>query len=203
MRRTFLALPVLAVLAIATVSSISFALSNARIDGLRSGDRDVVEHALSLRQAARVSHPREWIETATLLLDQAPSDFETSLSLLESALAAGPDNPNAWALLAFLYVQRAGGLDTDALNALQISIDQCGYCEKSLLRWRFTFVLQHWQDAPEKIRAEVFSGADFLRWWFLDYAYLNEVRAEALARRIPFDEYRRNVNSPIRPSEVR
>ena len=202
LQRVILCLPIFAVLAIAVVSSVNYARSSQRVAALQAGERDVAEHAEHLRATDAVDYPTEWIATASQLAAQDPARNDDAIALLEAALDANPNHPNAWAQLAYLYAIRAGGFDDAAAHALQNSIDLCPYCGREILRWRFTFVLQHWDAVPESLRADVFSGADFLRWWYLDYTYLNSVRGDALERGIPFDAYRRNVNTPIRPSEV-
>lgn len=131
-----------------------------------------------------------------------PGAARTAVSLTRASLAKQPDQPFAWAELAFYQTRLKGRLDDEAILALQTSVDQCGYCDKQLLRWRLSFALDHWAALPESLRLEIFRGAEFLRWWHIDGAFLAEARQHATALGIDFREYQRRVVSDVRPHEV-
>lgn len=190
----------------AIIVSARLALQNSqslqRANDLNQGRLDPVEHADTLLKRSVASFPVEWTETASLVSETSAINDEKAIRLLETALAAEPNDPGAWALLAFLRTRQAGSYSQAAEEALDTSIQICPLCSKSLLRWRLTFVLQHWVDVSEQTRLAVFSGADLLRWWHLDYEYLAKVRTDALARGIEYDVYRRKVDTPIRSNEL-
>jgi len=173
-----------------------------RIGALNSGAIDALSHAATLQQKARVDFPYEWIQTAQLLSEGSPDQRRLAISLLTRALETQPSEPNAWALLAHLEARDATPLSDASKQAFRRSIEVCPYCEKSLLRWRLEFVLRYWSEIPEQDRLSVFSGADLLRWWHLDGDFLKKARATAILRGIPFDEYRRKIDTPVRPNEI-
>ncbi|MEM5516229.1 hypothetical protein WNY37_04660 [Henriciella sp. AS95] len=125
-----------------------------------------------------------------------------AIKLLQSGLSASPYDSSALARLSYLQTREAGQLTSAAAENLQKSIEQCGFCDRELLRWRLQFVLENWRDTPEQIRRKVFEGAEFLRWWHSDHAFLAEARAYAKRRLIPFNQYQRAVGSQIRPHEL-
>ena len=168
-----------------------------------SGSLNVAQHAQSLRAKAQVDHPQEWIMAATYLSTSSSEQDDLSIEILQRALDASPHHPNGWALLSFLQSRNTRAFDDLAERYLQKSFEHCPFCSRRLLRWRFTFTLQHWEEVNEETRLAAFSGADFLRWWYLDYEFLNTVREAALSENIPFDDYRRLVNTPVRPNEIR
>lgn len=200
--KSFKTLIILVALLLPAWASTSTLRSMERVSALQSGSIDLLTHAKFLNRKSRVVHPYEWTQTARLLTTQKPETTTLAISLLESALSESPNDPQAWALLAFLRKQDAGSLSLDAEQALRQSFDTCPYCSKALLRWRFSFVLENWDTASEDTRLSAFSGADFLRWWHLDYAYLKQVRDDARSRGIPFDQYRQKINTPMRPNEI-
>jgi len=173
-----------------------------RVSALQSGSTDPLAHAETLHQKPSVTHPYEWAQTARLLARQGPEANSLAISLLESALSESPSDYQSWSLLAFLRKQDSGNFSADVERDLRKSFEACPYCNKSILRWRLTFVLDNWDAASEDIRISAFSGADFLRWWHLDYDYLKTIRAEANSRGIPFDQYRRKIDTPMRPNEI-
>lgn len=176
--------------------------NNIRVSRIQSGDTNALTNASALAQRARPEHPIEWIATATKISADGSDQDLLAIKLLEDALKEDPAHPRAWTLLSFLRTRNAGEFTADAEAALQRSNALCGFCERDLLRWRLTYTLQHWANTEESTRKAAFNGADFLRWWYLDYEFLNQVRADALERGISFDQYRRDVNSPVRPQEV-
>lgn len=183
-------------------TSISSHLSVGRIEAVSQAKLNAGDHAENLMSQADVRFPSEWIATAQYLTNGDTEQKQTAIALLERALAVAPDNAQAWSLLAFLYRQTNGAYNDEVDQALRSSIEACPYCNKSLLRWRFTFVLNNWDAVEEDVRLQVFSGADFLRWWHLDYDYLEQVRSDALSQNIPFDVYRRKIPTPVRPNEI-
>ena len=127
---------------------------------------------------------------------------ETAVSLVRSSLALQPHQPFAWAELAFYQTRMKGYLDETALYALQTSVEQCGYCDQELLRWRLSFAIDNWDSIPEPVRLDIFRGAEFLRWWHIDGAFLAEARQRATALGIDFKHYQRQVVSNVRPHEI-
>lgn len=200
--RLLLSVPVLAMMTLTIGTSFNVFLAHKRVAAIQAGDADLASRADALLAERTVNHSPEWIATATQLSAEAPTHDAQSIELLERALDEDPTRPKAWALLSYLYARRDGAFSPAAKAALQVSLEACGYCDHDLLEWRFNFVLQNWKAAPEPIRIAVFSGADFLRWWHLEYEYLRAVRTEAIALGIPFDTYRRRVGTHIRPNEL-
>ncbi|MEO1324540.1 MAG: hypothetical protein AAFV59_16230 [Pseudomonadota bacterium] len=182
--------------------SISSHLSLSRIDAITQTTLDPASHAEHLLAQKGVRFPNEWVATAQALAGGDAEDLQTAIALLDRALIDAPHNAQAWSLLAFLHRQTSGSYNEQADRALLNSFNACAYCSKSLLRWRFTFVLNNWNATNEEVRLHAFSGADFLRWWHLDYDYLEQVRQDALARDIPYDAYRKKIATPVRPNEI-
>lgn len=196
------ALVILAALLLPIWSALSTQRSVGRIQAIKSGDMNPLEHAQRLSSHVRVEDPAEWEATARALYANDAEQSALTITLLERALASAPSDYQAWAFLAFVRQQSTDRF-TAAVDAdLNRSFEACPYCDKSLLRWRFTFVLANWDDVSEVNRMHAFSGADFLRWWHLDYDYLEDVRQAAMARNIPFDTYRRKIDTPARPNEI-
>ena len=181
---------------ISTLSSLN------RVDAVEDGRLDATAFAQELLSQPTVRRPEQWVATARALSTEGPDEVALAISLLDRALVKTETDYQSWALLAFLHRQADGRYSETVDVALRNSITACPYCSKSLLRWRFTFILDNWPAVPEETRLLVFSGADFLRWWHLDYEYLDQVRTDAIARRIPFDEYRRKIDTPARPNEI-
>ena len=182
--------------------SISTHLSLGRIEAISEQKLNSVNHAERLLKTGEVQFANEWIATAQALSSGDTQQRGLAITLLEKALTEFPSDAQAWSLLAFLYRQNEGSYNEKVDRALRNSFAACPYCSKSLLRWRFTFVLNNWEESDEEIRLYAFSGADFLRWWHLDYDYLEQVRLDALSQNIPFDEYRRKIPTPVRPNEI-
>lgn len=182
--------------------SISSHLSLGRIEAVSETKLDAADHAKHLMGQDTVHYPNEWIATAQKLAGGSGEQQETAVALLERALEVNSSDAQAWSLLAFLHRQTSGAYTDEVDQALRRSFEACPYCSKSLLRWRFTFVLNNWEATDEEMRIYAFSGADFLRWWYLDYDYLEQVRQDALSRNIPFDAYRKKIPTPVRPNEI-
>jgi len=189
-------------LSVSIFLNVSEYFSIKRIEAVTDGKLAPLSHAQNLLAQSIVRHPSEWIATARALSVDDPDQVQIAISLLDRALTDAPTEYDAWTLLAFLEHKRSDAYTDRVEASLQRSIDTCPYCSKSILRWRFTFVLDNWEQTSEDIRLAAFSGADFLRWWHLDYEYLNQVRTDALARNIPFDAYRQKIPTPVRPNEV-
>lgn len=200
--KALLFIPVLVCLAIASVAGMHTLRTHFLVATLQSGEVSAHEKAKALLASTHVRNPAEWIETARYLSNQSPRHDRLAIRVLETALDADAYHPDAWALLSFLHTREAGGFTAASEQALETSFDLCGYCDEHLLRWRLTYVLRHWPDISEASRMAAFSGADFLRWWYLEYEFLDTVRAQATARGIPFDAYRKKVGTHVRPNEV-
>ena len=196
------ALLIFAALLVPIWSALSTQRSVGRIEAIKSGEMDPVEHAQRLSAQNQVQDPAEWRATARALDASAPEKSALTITLLERALVHAPNDYQAWAFLAFVKRQATDEFSSEVDADLKRSFETCPYCDKALLRWRFTLVLANWDDVSEENRLHAFSGADFLRWWHLDYDYLEEVRQAAIARNIPFDEYRRKIDTPARPNEI-
>lgn len=200
--RVILLIPVMVCMVLGAVSAYETMSSSARIKALQSSEVETSKAAETLLAGLNVQRPGEWIAAAETLSSASPPNDAVSITLLESALAVAPNDATAWALLSFLHTRHSDAFTPEAENALRESIARCPLCSKALLRWRLTFTLQHWDPVPEDVRMAAFEGADFLRWWYLDNDYLRQVGGNAEARGIPFDEYRRKVNTKIRPNEI-
>ena len=196
------AILVITALILAVWLGFSTLRSENRVSALEDGRLDPAEFARHLLSQPTVRRPEQWAATARRLSTEGPDEIALAISLLDRALIKSESDYQSWAVLAYLHRQ-ADGLYSEPVDfALRKSISACPYCSKSLLRWRLTFILDNWPRVPEETRILVFSGADFLRWWHLDYEYLDEVRSDAIARGIPFDEYRRKIDTPVRPNEI-
>ncbi len=146
--------------------------------------------------------PSMMLAGATALDRASKPALSLAEDLTRSSLRRQPQQPFAWAQLADVRTRLKGNPDPVALEALQHSIGLCRYCNRELLRWRLTFALNHWDSIPESLRLEIFEGAEFLRWWHLDGAFLAEARETAEARNIPFADYQQKVLTNLRPYEV-
>lgn len=198
----FKSLIVLAAIFLPAWASTSTLLSLGRVSAIQDGSIDPLAHAEILDQKAFVAHPYEWTQTARILATQSPENGAVTISLLEAALSQSQNDAQAWALLAFVRKRQLGRFSPEAEQDLRQSFEACPYCSKPLLRWRLSFVLDNWNAASEDSRIRAFSGADFLRWWHLDYDYLAQVGNEARSRGIPFDQYRKKIDTPFRPNEI-
>ncbi len=163
---------------------------------------DAVSLAQEISEEGRSVSPETLVSLAEQLVALGPDHDDEARELLLRALERDEGRPYAWTLLAFVETRRTGTFSADARDALARSLEVCPLCEKELLRWRLEFVITHWDEVPASIRAEVFRGADFLRWWHLDAEFLQIQKERAAARGIPFADYQRAVNSPVRPHEI-
>lgn len=200
--RLLLFSPVLLCLGIGIGAGVDVFRNHLQITALQSGKLDALEEAEKLLAEGKVSQASKWIEVANLISAQSSAHDATAIKLLEAALAVDGDHPDTWALLSFLHTRQSGEYTAASERALQASMAACLYCSKALLKWRFTYVLQHWDKVSEPTRMAAFSGADFLRWWHLEYEYLGRLRRQSLAEDIPFDSYREKVGTHVRPNEI-
>lgn len=196
------ALPALALAVFGLSSSLHTMSADMRISAVQSGQMTAEGAATRLLQEGGVKNSREWISVASVLSAEGRENDPISITLLERVLELDPHHPNAWSLLAFLRARKANAFTDGAASALREASKRCKLCNRAELKWRLTFTLSNWEQMPEDLRMSAFIGADFLRWWYLEYAYLNQIRESAQALSIPFDEYRRKVNSPVRPNEI-
>jgi len=148
--------------------------------------------------------PYRLIRMAEYLSAGDQDDAKIAKKLVEKALIADELQPGAWALHAFLETKIAGIFTDAAARSLRESVKICPLCNnQSLLQWRLQFVLHNWDEVPEDLKAEVFEGADLLRWWYQDYEFLSQQEKYAVVRNIPYLEYRARVDTPYRPEEIR
>lgn len=158
--------------------------------------------------AAAVNRPGspDYFETlAELAMDQAPADLASAKAAAEKAVALEPTRAHAWARLAYLDWLGAKRLTPAGLDALGKSFAACPLCDAGLIRWRFNFVLANWGQIPEPMRRQAFEGADLLRWagGTQDADFVAEMRTKAESAGIPFDAYRRAVQTPVKSWDVR
>lgn len=146
--------------------------------------------------------PAVMLAAAERLDPEDGSAVQLARDLTRRALSRNRHQPLGWASLAHFETRLSGAPNEAALNAFQVSLRQCAYCDRDLLRWRLGYVLRYWDDIPEDIRLEVFRGGDFLRWWHLDNRFLAEARQLAEAQGIPFTDYQREVGTSVRPREL-
>lgn len=133
---------------------------------------------------------------------QGDEPIQYAIDRLEGSLERNPLQADAMALLAYAHALEAGKADSATNQALRESFSLCLLCDEDLTRWRLEFVLAYWPGIDEDNRMSAFEGADFLRWWHLEYAYIDQLRDHAEARGTPFSEYQRKVATPVRPNEV-
>ena len=173
-----------------------------RQSAIEAGRIEPLAHAKSLLSGERSAPPTHFIRLAERLVAYGDAHDDLAASLLREGLSRRPSDGEAWALLAYVETRRAGRFNLAAQDALKQSVAACPYCDRDLLRWRLEFVLRHWEETPRGLRMAAFSGADVLRWWHLDSAWLLEMRTAAMRRGIDFDGYRRAIDTPVRPQEV-
>jgi hypothetical protein len=149
----------------------------------------------------------EWTASNSPAFLEAVSEQALRLDTPDEALAylattraieLDPSRPHPWATLAYLETRNAGRVTPRALDALERSMAQCPLCDEALIRWRFNYVLAHWNDMPEPVRRKAFEHADLLRWIGPNAEFLAEMRYKAGLRNIAFDDYRNAVNTPVR-----
>lgn len=157
--------------------------------------------------AIRTELARDWpastsaarLETlAELALQLDPPDTEAALAAAQRAVAADPSRAAAWAHLAYLEFEKAQSVNGAVLNALAKSMDACPLCSEDLVRWRFNFVLANWTAMPETLRRRAFEHADRLRWIGANTEFLAEMKLKATLAGIPYEQYRSEVDTPVR-----
>jgi hypothetical protein len=160
-------------------------------------DDQTVRTELSAAWPERAS--AAWLETLAelgLLVD--PQEAERAMQAAVRATARDPSRAGAWALQAYLETRKARQVNPAALAALSKSMAACPLCSEDLIRWRFNFVLANWSAIPDDLRRKAFEHADILRWIGDNGEFLAEMRITAKQAGIPFDEYRSQVNTPVR-----
>ena len=190
---------------VALVAGIVFAV----VFGLeRKATYDLGANALDLNAALNAlksdgsASADRRVRLAERLVEAGATHDVEARALLKQALADDPNAPTAWSLLAFVEHRISGAFSPDAQTAFRRSVEVCPMCNADLIRWRLDFVLANWDDTPEDLRKAAFVGADFLRWWHLDYEFVASRRALAISQGIPFVQYQRAVNTPVRPEEI-
>ena len=131
-----------------------------------------------------------------------PADLEMAYLAAQRAVIADEARPYAWARLAYYATERAGGVNEETIRALAKSMTYCPLCSQDLVRWRMNFVLSHWIDMPDVLRRKAFEHGDMLRWNGSNAEFLAEMRVKSRNLGIPFDEYRSEVNTPVRSWDI-
>lgn len=184
------------------ILAVSAQSEQFRIEQIRAGEVNAVDRAKQIRLSETPHSPEELIALVERVSADPDQDPAISMDLLRRALAINPRLPEVHAKLAHLETEQAGRPTEAAIEHLEASFWDCPYCDRDLLRWRLAFVVMYWQDMPEEVRLQAFAGADVLRWWYLDYAFLEQIGKEALAKGIAFNAYQRKIYTPVRPSEI-
>jgi hypothetical protein len=168
---------------------------------LSASDDDVVN---TLATDWSAGAPPAWLELLSeRSLNLPKPDLASSEAAARKAVEADPSRAHVWARLAWLETQKIGGRVNDAaLTALTKSMDACPLCSQELIAWRFNFVLANWTAIPDPLRRRAFEHADLLRWIGPNAEFLAEMRVKALQNRIPFDEYRSAVDTPVRTWDI-
>ncbi|MDJ0919682.1 MAG: hypothetical protein QNI84_01030 [Henriciella sp.] len=192
----------LALFVVCAVIATSLRSEQARIDDLRAGQIDAPAYAAKVLSSDKTHAPQELIVLAEQLNPDTQEDHHQAIALLERALQTNHRLPIAHAKLVSLETEPSGRPNEAAIEHLEASFWDCPYCNRDLLRWRLAYVIKHWNDIPEEIRLQAFAGADVLRWWYLDYEFLEQISREAVAKGIAFNAYQRKIYTPVRPSEI-
>lgn len=173
----------------------------ATLSLLAAGDAEVMNALVTDWSAGA---PPAWLEVLSeRSLNLPKPDLASSEAAARAAVEADPSRAHVWARLAWLETQKIGGRVNDAaLNALTKSMDACPLCSQELIAWRFNFVLANWTSIPDPLRRRAFAHADLLRWIGPNVEFLAEMRVKAKQNGIPFDEYRRDVETPVRTWDI-
>jgi hypothetical protein len=163
---------------------------------LVQADATAVATKLAAPASSRTPDEQEVLSELALLLD--PANADQAMAAAKDAVTLDADRPFVWARIAWLESEKAHGVNAASLDALKRSMELCPLCDQSLVRWRFNFVLAHWNATPDDLRHKAFEQADILRWRGDNAEFLAEMRVKALQAGIPFDEYRMAVNTPVR-----
>ena len=143
--------------------------------------------------------PAPWLEALSELgLELDKPAIEPALEAARRAIEVDPSRASAWAKLAYLEYMKAGKASPQSIEALSKSMEACPFCDQSLIRWRFNFVLANWNGMPEAIRLRAFEQADLLRWTGENTEFLARMKATATQAGIPFGELQSAVNTPWR-----
>ena len=189
-------------IAAVTITGFAF-IDRSSVRSLQAGAPEIGILATECLEPDARCSTSKLIKLADFLIAGDEIDQAKAHKLVRNALENDEQHAGAWALLAYLETVKSSAFTDDAADAMRNSILYCPLCDnKDLLRWRLSFTLQVWDEVPEDIRAKVFEGADLLRWWHLDYDFLEEQGNFARRRGIPFDFYRSQVNTPVRPEEI-
>ncbi|MEO0550341.1 MAG: hypothetical protein AAFZ91_10495 [Pseudomonadota bacterium] len=173
-----------------------------RIERIQNGQVDAMSLADTMLGSGEATSPRELIALAEQISQETGAKDARANGLLSRALEIEPRLPSAHAQLTYLQTKQAGRPTESAIEHLEASFWDCPYCNQDLLRWRLAYVIMHWRDIPEEVRLQAFAGADVLRWWYLDYEFLDQIRKEAISKGIAFNAYQRKIYTPVRPSEI-
>jgi hypothetical protein len=186
----------------AVVPMLGFAWQNVTTWSLVNGGPESARAALASDWTT--STAPDYLETmAELSLSQPVADEATAFVAARRATQLDPSRAFAWAILAYLETRRTNGTVNElALDALTKSMDACPLCDQDLIRWRFNYVLAHWEQMPEPIRKRAFEHADLLRWIGPNAEFLAEMRYKARLKDVPFDAYRSAVKTPARTWDI-
>ncbi len=167
---------------------------------LTAGDTEAREALGDVWPAGASGEYYEALGELVEILD--PANREMAQLAAEKAVAADPSRTFAWARLAYFSVTDEG-LATDAtVSAIRQSMMTCPLCDQELVRWRFNFVLNHWEQMPEDVREMAFTHADMLRWSGSNAEFLAEMRVKADNAGIAYDAYRAAVDTPVRSWDI-
>lgn len=136
-------------------------------------------------------------------LRQPVVDEASAYVAAKRAASLDPSRAFAWAMLAYLETRHTDGkVNPEVVYGITKSMDACPLCDQELVRWRFNFVLAHWDQMPEEVRKRAFEQADLLRWIGPNAEFLAEMRIKAQLNGIPFDAYRAGVDTPARSWDI-
>lgn len=168
---------------------------------LAASDAEILETLATDWSAGAPPALLEALSERSLLLPKP--DFGSAEAAARKAVEADSTRAHVWARLAWLETQKIGGRVNDAvLEALTQSMDACPLCSQELIAWRFNLVLANWTSIPDPLRRRAFEHADLLRWIGPNAEFLAEMRVKAKQNGIPFDEYRRAVETPVRTWDI-
>ena len=190
----WLALMALGVAAVAPMAWFAW----ERIDAWGLANASPAAQRAALTNDWSDSQSPDYLETIVeISLNQSISDEGAAYVAAKRVVELDPSRGFAWATLAYLDTRNAGGeVNEAALANLARSMDVCPLCDPALIRWRFNFVLAHWDYVPEALRKRAFEHADLLRWIGDNSEFLAEMRFKARLENIPFDAYRAAVDTP-------
>lgn len=193
---------VMAIAAVAVVPMLGFAWQGVSNWSLANATPVETQELLATNWPD--SSSADYLETISELSLRLPEpDVASAFVASKRAIELDPSRAFSWATLAYLETSRTGGTVNEvALDALTKSMDACPLCDQELIRWRFNYVLSHWEQMPEAIRARAFEQADLLRWNGPNAEFLAEMRYKAQLNNIAFDAYRAAVKTPARTWDI-